>query len=591
MKRFNLLWICIFCTALLTPSVAATWSFHGGYIYFDNTLTGWNDTHFMLIIGDNGWSSVRDMEPDTVPGRYKCMLPLRGWSNATYMAVIADCYTWDTGAWDKNNLQNAIHYTAAYTAGLASSAGQGFLLSPQSSQNGTQLSLTYLGTGHKGRKFTTREKNNCQRLEGDTAITIIFPTASSRFNQPFVDVKKIYMYGPISMWQNMEEYRLNRFSEDSCYYRTFPLSEVERPGNSGQPEFRFKVYKTDGSKYEDRAHAGWECGIDYRLVMINRSETMMMLLPGDDIEELGERRNAAIDVRSLADWGVIDGDSVKEAQISNFRRVPATRYLYRSYHPYNPNSEYDTEAARFYYLAKNATRVGIQSDICLGGDMSDRVGQTYRCGNTTQTIAIPDYYAPIMANGNVLIVGTENGHIPDYNTCLYQTDKRRYGQWLSEIADFVIDEQHPLPMQIHCALGGDRTGAVAATIAALCGASWEEIVVDYEATSDLKIQQYRHRNLLRYCFRQMLGENPDEIEDLQSAMRQYLMGNGYLTAAQIDGMVARLTGADTPTALSSTPEQQSSASELQPATKVLQAGHLYIQRAGARYSTTGIQIQ
>lgn len=574
----------LFLTAMTIQSVAATWSFHGGYIYFDNTLTGWDDTHFMLIIGDNGWSAVHDMEPDTVPNRYRCMLPLRGWSNATYMAVIADCYTWDTGAWDKNNLQNAIHYTAAYTAGLTSNSGQGFLFSPQSGENGATLSLTYLGTGHKGRKFTTEEKNNCQRLEGDTAITIIFPTASSRFNQPFVDVKKIYMYGPVSMWQNKEEYRLNRFSEDSCFYRTFRLSEVERPGNSGQPEFKFKVYKTDGSKYEERAHSGWERGIDYRLVMINRSETMMMLLPGDDIEELGARRNAAIEIRSLAEWGTIEGDSVKEAQISNFRRVPGTKYLYRSYHPYSPDSEFDTEATRFYYIAKNATRVGIQSDICLSGDMSYKAGQTYRCGNENKIVTIPAYYAPIMTAGNVLIVGSENGYTPDYNTCLYQTDKLRYGQWLSEIADFVCDEQHPLPMQIHCALGGDRTGAVSATIAALCGASWDEIVVDYEATSDLKIQQYRHRNLLRYCFRQMLDENPDEIEDLQSAMRQYLIGNGYLTAAQIDGMVARLTGEGATTMVEAVGWQENQT------TKVLQNGHLYIYRAGARYDATGRKL-
>jgi len=147
----------------------------------------------------------------------------------------------------------------------------------------------------------------------------------------------------------------------------------------------------------------------------------------------------------------------------------------------------------------------------------------------------------MMERGNVLIVGTKNGHTPLYDYCLYQKDKKRYGEWMQELAEFVNDERHPGPWQIHCHLGGDRTGVFAATLAALCGADWESIARDYEATTDLLMQQFRHRDLLRYSLKLMLGAYPEEVDNLQLAMRSYMVDNGYITEAGIDSLVARLT--------------------------------------------------
>lgn len=537
MKRFLL-----FATLLFSVSVFADdWSFHGGYVFYDNTQTQWTDGHIMFVIGSDSWSSAYEMAPDTVAGRFTCPLPLHGWNDATYLAVISDTYVWDSGEWDANNVVNASHYTGIYTAGLSSHQGEGFLISPASPVNGCEISIASLGNGFSGVRFTTAEKNACQKLDPvNNTVTLIFSTAQSRFNQSFTAVKKIYVYGPVTMWNVNENYRLNRFSDDSCFYRTFALDEIERPGNSGRPEFRFKVYKTDGTDYEERSHASWECGIDSRLLIANRSNNMMVMLPGDQIEDLGERHDKGQIWLSLNEWGELAGDYDKQIQISNFRRVPGTANLYRSYHPYAPDEANDTEERRFHYINKFAEKVGIQSDLCLSGDQSYLEGNTYQCGDHAYQVSIPSYYARMMQQGNVLIVGTDNGHTPAYNDCLYQKHPERYGEWMHEIAAYINDENHPGPWQIHCQLGGDRTGMFAATLAALCGADWESIARDYEATTDLKMQQFRHRDLLRYAFRLMIGDSPEQVEDLQSAVRSYMVSHAYLTETAIDSMVTRL---------------------------------------------------
>ena len=106
---------------------AGTWSFSGGCMYFDNSQTQWNDGSIMLIIGKSTYSSVYPMMADpTTANRWYCDLPSSGWSDAEYMAVISGSKSWKSGNFGSDNLVNARHYSAAYTAGLSSTAGQGF---------------------------------------------------------------------------------------------------------------------------------------------------------------------------------------------------------------------------------------------------------------------------------------------------------------------------------------------------------------------------------------------------------------------------------------------------------------------------------
>lgn len=540
MKRLLILSIVMTIVATLC---AAEWSFAGGYMYFDNSQTKWQDECVMLIIGKSSWSGVYEMMPCN-DSTYYCALPESGWGDAEYMAVIGGSSLWNKGAWGSDNLKNASHYTATYTNGLKSAAGQGFCFVPQSSSNGCTINLTYLGEGYKGVSFETEDKNNCYHIdEAKGEITFIFSTSSKRFNISKSNIRQVYVYGSITAWEKKDEaYRLNCYSDDGCFFRTFPLSAVERVGNSGQPEFLFHIYDQNGSDYTVKSNPNWEGGIDKRLIFNNNGENMVVALPGDDLDEIYARCQEAKIVHKLSDF---DLTSLSEQlRISNFRRVPATRNLYRSYHPFDPSRpQYDTEERRLHYVAKNAEKAGIRTDLALSGDETSGVGRTYSCGGKTYTVTIPTYYQAIINNNNVLYVGTTNGDTPSYNSAIFKSDSKEYAEWMKELVEYVIDDAHPGPFQLHCALGSDRTGSFSAMIAAMCGASWEEIAADYEATSYLRVQEYRHRNCIRYCIHHLCGVDPAEDASFNEAVRAHFVDGGYLTHEQIDKMVAKLNDA------------------------------------------------
>ena len=560
---------------------AATWSFGGGYLFFDNSQTQWDDNSIMLIIGKSNWSGVYEMIPSSEPNLWYCALPSSGWSDATYMAVIGGSTLWKKGEWGSDNLVNANHYTAVYTAGLTSSAGQGFLFTPQSVDNGCTIKLSYRGEGYSGRTFETEAKNNCQLVDGEKGeVTFIFSTSDKRFNVSRSDIYKVYVYGSITAWRNSEEaYRLNGYSDDGCFFRTMPLSALERMGNSGQPEFLFHVIKNDGSDYTVKSSTSWTGGIDARLLFKNSGgENMVVAMPGDDLDEIYDRNVIAQEVKPLSQWDLSSAD--EQCRISNFRLVPGTKHLYRSYHPFDPSRpEYDTEERRLYWVAQKATEAGICCDIALSGDMTSHVGQTYSCGGHTYTITLPDYYQTIIANNRVLYVGTENGQTPTYNDAIFRSDEALFAQWIKETVEFILDANHPAPFQIHCALGSDRTGAFCATLAALCGAGWEEIAADYEGTSNLKVNEYRHRNCIRYCLKRLCGVDPSTDSSFNEAVKAHFIEGGYLTAEQIAQLRAKLndggTGID---------EARTNVDKYR---KTMENGQVIIIRNGTRYTSIG----
>lgn len=581
MKRISTLLVALVCSW----QVFAAWSFSGGCMYFDNSETKWNDGSIMLIIGKSTYSSVYTMMADpTTANRWYCDLPSSGWSDAEYMAVISGYRSWKSGNFGPDNLVNAKHYSAAYTAGLSSTAGQGFLLTPQSTENGCTLKLSYLGTGYNGVTFSATEKNNCYKIDTlNEQITFIFSTSSKRFNVSKSDINKVYAYGSLSVWNKEDEgYRLTNYSSDGCFYRTVSFSEVERVGNCGLVEFLFHVLKTDNSSYDVRSHSSWEGGIDSRLVFDNK---MVVSMPWDDMDEIAQRWEYAKYVKPLSEWDLTD--SLEQARISNFRRVPGTQHLYRSYHPFDPTREkYDTEVQRLNYVRHFAEQFGIQSDIALSGDMTSHAGNTYSCGGKTYTITIPAYYQSIIANNNVLYVGTQNGHTPDFNNAIYYSDGERFAQWIKETVEFIIDDAHPVPFQIHCALGADRTGAFCATIASLCDANWEDISYDYYRTSELRVEEYRHPNTIRYCLRHMCGVDPATDPTFNEAVKQHFIQGGWLTAQQIKDLKEKLNPSEGPhTAIDQVTNQSSVIS------KVMIDGILYIIRDGKMYDARGARVE
>ena len=581
--------ILLFITLLLSLSAAAaTWSFSGGYMYFDNSQTKWKDNSFMLIIGKAGYSSVYEMCPVDNPESGKpqvesdiwyTALPSSGWDDAEYMAVITGSTVWRKGTWGQDNLVNANHY-AVYTAGLTAKDKQGYKFTA----NGNSLSLTYLGENYHGVSFTAEEKNACYKIDAvNQTITFIFSTSEKRFNTSRSAVAKVYVYGSVTAWHKTDEaYHLNGFSDDGCFFRTMPLSAIERVGNSGQPEFLFNIFKYDGEQdgYTDRAHSTWS-GMDTRLLFDNNGVNMIVALPGDDLDEIHSRSIEAQKVDKLAN---IDLTNPSEAaRIANWRLVPATKLLYRSYHPYDPSREsYDTEERRLYWVAQFATQAGIQCDIALSGNCTGNAGKSYTCGGKSYTITIPEYYKTIIANNRVLYVGTANGHTPSYSTALFESDGERFAQWIQEVVAFIIDDNHPAPFQIHCALGSDRTGAFCATIAAMCGATWDEIATDYEATSKMHVNEYRHRNCIRYALRHMSGVDPATDASFNEAVRKHFIDGGWLTAAQIEAMKKKLNGQAT-----GIEEVTGDGLQVTGVSKTLIDGVLYIQKDKHLYNTQG----
>lgn len=586
MKRILL----IISFQLSVVAMFAAWSFSGGYMYFDNSQTQWNDGSMMLIIGKSTYSSVYSMTEDpTTPDRWMCPLPSSGWSDAEYMAVISASKQWNPGNFGPSNLVNASHYSSPYTAGLSSTSGQGFLFTPQSTADSCKLTLTYLGTGYQGPTFSTTEKNNCYKIdETNQQITFIFSTSAKRFNTPASDISKVYVYGSISAWNNADEaYNLTGYSDDGCYYRTMPFSAVERVGNSGQPEFLFHVYKKDGSDYTVRSHSSWEGGIDSRLVFINNGENMVVAMPGDDLDEIHQRCLYAQYVKPLAEWNLTD--SMERARISNFRRVPGTKHLYRSYHPYDPSrTQYDTEVKRLFYVQQFAAQFGICNDIALSGNATGHAGNLFTCAGQQYTITIPEYYQSIIANNGVLYVGTSNGHTPDFNHAIYHSDGERFAQWIKEVVEFIIDDAHPGPFEIHCAIGADRTGAFSETLGALCDAAWDDLQYDYYRTSEMRIQEYRHPNTIRYCIRHLCGVDPATDPTFNEAVKQHFIQGGWLTAAQIDALKEKLNRTD------ETPSDPTGIEETrilpQTVKKVCRDGQIFILRGDKTYTLTGQEV-
>lgn len=431
--------------------------------------------------------------------------------------------------------------------------------------------------------FTEEEKARCQRANpADSTITLIFDP--KRFVLPEDSlIHIVYSYGTNTAWQQpVAGYQMNHYSSDSCFYTTLPYSMLDQPGNEGNPGLYFMCYysnppELDTTRVDAFPLDSGAYTVDPKLNL--RDGGMMLMWPDDDIDELAERIEQKWDYAPLEEWDL--QDTAQQALFGNFRRVPGTKNLYRSFHPFYPIIK-DETAIRVQYAALCGARTGIRSAICLSGNQEGAEGIKLPCGDDSLTVHIPDYYQAMIREGNVLYVGQTTGHPMSYNNTLWYIDHDYYREWLTEIITFVNDTAHPLPIQMHCSLGADRTGSLSAAIAALCGASWEEIAADYEATSNTRRELYRHRGLIRYTMRQILGINPDEVSDLQAAMSDFVTQTGLVSPAELSTFVMRLQQDTIPTAL---PEQHVTIqSQMR-----LQNGQIIISRNGQQYTVIGIK--
>ena len=145
-----------------------TWSFSGGYVYFDNTTTNWNTTYVYLVIGKSTYSSVYSMTKITNTNYYYCSFPSNGWRDAEYMAFIGSGSTWNDGNWGSGNLSNATKRTGTYTAGITTSSNQRYIMTPSSSANGCSISLSYQGTDNSSMDIISLKAHACYTNNGSS---------------------------------------------------------------------------------------------------------------------------------------------------------------------------------------------------------------------------------------------------------------------------------------------------------------------------------------------------------------------------------------------------------------------------------------
>lgn len=415
-----------------------------------------------------------------------------------------------------------------------------------------------------GQDFPDSAIRDCQMVDSAAhTVTLIFAPDRIEMPCPADSIKDVFVYGSITEYGDWwPGYQLDNINEQGCYYHTFSYEELSRPGNSGQPEFLFLVGLIDDStSYAILPDTIGPHAIDRRRIFVNNETWVLITYPDGadyfttDLDELYARCQEAQYVRPLADYDLTD--SIDQHRISNFRLTPGTRNLYRSYHPYYPDQpQYDTEIERLYWVAELARQAGIRSDITLSSNKSSKVGEKIATsGDDTIVVSIPDYHQALIDSGNILYVGGATGRVPSAGQCYYHSEDIHFAAWMKEVVEFIIDTIHPMPLQIHCALGADRTGMFCATIAALCGADWQHIMADYQETGNMKIQTYRHPNRLRYAMQRLTGLNPDRCTaaELSAAIRAHFVNMGVLTNEQIDRMVARLTEEDIPLALPAVP--------------------------------------
>ncbi|MBR1809139.1 MAG: tyrosine-protein phosphatase [Paludibacteraceae bacterium] len=378
--------------------------------------------------------------------------------------------------------------------------------------------------------YSTADKKRCfSENTADKTITFLYCLDSGFWSG---SVTSCYVRGSFNGWKSAETCRLAYDSECNCWTVTLPFDYVNQPGNSGQPEYKFYV---NGS-YKD-APSWLTDGYKFK----NGSNNQIVVFSYEDFEQIKKNSEQANVIRSLSSFNFdLDED---RAVVANFRCVPGTKNLYRSYHPYkatdHKNNGNNTEYERLHYVKYLAAANGIKSDICLS-ENEEKSLTTYTCNSVKCQEVIPVYYTRIIEGKNVLYVNAGKG-TPSYNEVYYNSTSSTFGAWVREIVEFIISDSHPAPFQIHCRLGTDRTGVFCGVLAALCGATWDEIAEDYQRSNDMQIREFRDYHLLAYSFRKILDvENMSEVEDLHKSMSEYFVSHGYLTQAQIDALKDKL---------------------------------------------------
>lgn len=350
--------------------------------------------------------------------------------------------------------------------------------------------------------------------------------------------------------ENEAEFTLTYDNLYEWHSLTVSSGKLKRPGFSGQPEYRFykngKIISVPSEVNENYIFGGsGDIEIDQNLVIFFATDSE------ERRAEVLQNSKVAVDVAESSEFK-LETDAGKIA-VSNFRKVPGTENLYRSYHPFYPTHEYSPlEQKRLELVQEFAVVTGIKSDINLCNNRSYNEGNRYTVvdsvgsnNGTTYMVAIPEYYKTIINGNNVLYVGDKDadssasGIIPSAKQVYYNSDSRIFAQWIKQTCDFI--NAHEGPFQIHCEIGVDRTGVFCAVFAGLCGADWEQIKADYSSSNQMKIGEFRDWRVLKYSLENMLGVNDvAKVSDLAAELKNYFVETEIVLESDITNAVDKL---------------------------------------------------
>lgn len=357
---------------------------------------------------------------------------------------------------------------------------------------------------------------------GDTVV-FVFDAKSWKVEQP----KRVFVEGSFNGWSKKSVNWELAETDEKVFMLECEKIDVQVPGNSGYPEFRFIVHAD--VPYNDTV-----CGqpiVRYkpeilelepisRLPGYQMASNCLILFPSDEPGVVVKNAADATKVKKLKDFDLSKPADV--AAISNFRKVPGTENLYRGYHPYKiSRGKLDTEKTRLQLVVKQLKEKGIKTIITLSGDES-----------LTDKEQLPVFVTEIRRNKSELFVET------DYNTVYYNSTGKEFGRLMGEIISYI--NSHEGPYYVHCRLGTDRTGVVCAYLAALCGANWQEIAEDYQKSNNMFIQEFRDARLLKHSFNSILGVDVSEVSDLQKEISQYFIERKIITREDFELLKKKL---------------------------------------------------
>ncbi|WP_409421346.1 tyrosine-protein phosphatase [Pseudaeromonas sp. ZJS20] len=333
-------------------------------------------------------------------------------------------------------------------------------------------------------------------------------------------ISAVEVRGSFNGWSSDGALPLTASQTDSgVWYLATDADALDIPGNSGHPEYKFVVTVDDETHWLDLSSTvpdGYHFLGNHILVGAD-----------DDLDTIIANEAQANDIKTLADFDLTTSEG--QQTLANFRRAADGLQLFRSYHPYKQSRPaLETEAPRLAYVNSLMEANGIGSVITLSGDETASL-------DSSLGESIGDYMQAIIDKGDNLTL--ELG----YNLVYYKSDSSEFGLAIQTIVSFIDDDAHPGPYLVHCRLGTDRTGVITAMLSGLAGTDWQTIAADYQASNNMGIGEFRDYGLLEYSLRNMLGVDPADSDlDLQAALTEYFVSNGYLTEAQISTLQQKL---------------------------------------------------